>query len=83
MPLFFFDVSDETEIEDDDGIELEGLSAARIEAVRLAGELLRHYPDRFWSVGDWSCTVRDEDRRVLFVLNFSASEGPDLLTPPP
>jgi len=78
MPRYFFDIADGTELEesDDDGVELEGLNAARIEAVRLSGELLKSYPDRFWSTGEWSCTVRDDTRLILFVLHFYACDAP-------
>jgi hypothetical protein len=79
MPRFHFDISPGADLDDApdlDGIELEGLSAARIEAVRLSGEILRSYPDRFWSVGEWKCTVSDEDRLILFVLHFYAQESP-------
>jgi hypothetical protein len=47
-------------------------------AVRTSGEILRDYPDRFWSVGLWNCTVRDEDGLTLFVLHFYAQEAPAL-----
>lgn len=79
MPRFYFDISDGADIadiKDDEGHDIEGLSAARIEAVRLSGELLKSYPDRFWSVGEWSCTVRDENKLILFVLHFWAQEAP-------
>lgn len=78
MPRFFFDISqggDIHDIEDDEGHELEGLNAARIEAVRLSGQLLKDYPDRFWSVGEWNCTVRDENKLILFVLHFYAQDA--------
>lgn len=78
MPRFYFDISsgaDLADTPDDEGAEFEGLNAARIEAVRLSGEILASYPDRFWSVGEWSCTVRDENRLILFVLHFYAQEG--------
>ncbi|MCS6627949.1 hypothetical protein N0B44_34155 [Roseibacterium beibuensis] len=78
MPRFYFDISDGidvADVRDDEGIELEGLNAARIEAVRLSGELLKSYPDRFWSVGQWNCTVRDDKGLVLFVLHFYAQEA--------
>jgi hypothetical protein len=81
MPRFFFDISDGIDIADvpdDEGMELEGLNAARIAAVRLSGELLKSYPDRFWSVGQWNCTVRDESGLILFVLHFYAQEAPAL-----
>jgi hypothetical protein len=78
MPRFYFDVSlgaGLDDVRDEEGSELEGLNAARIEAVRLSAEILRSYPDRFWSVGEWSCTVSDENRLVLFTLHFYAQEA--------
>lgn len=78
MPRYFFDISDgmdADDVEDSEGEVLEGLNAARIEAVRLSGELLKSFPDRFWSVGEWSCTVRDENKLILFVLHFYAQEA--------
>jgi hypothetical protein len=81
MPRFYFDISAGADIEDiidEDGQELEGLTAARILAVRLSGEILLNYPDRFWSVGAWNCTVRDENKLILFVLHFYAVEAPVL-----
>jgi hypothetical protein len=77
MPRFYFDISagaDIDDVTDEEGEELEGLNAARIVAVRLSGEILRDYPDRFWSTGNWNCTVRDENRLILFVLHFYAQE---------
>jgi hypothetical protein len=78
MPRFYFDISAGggiPEDPDEDGVELEGLNAARVEAVRLSGQTLASYPDRFWSVGEWACTVSDEKRLVLFVLHFYAQES--------
>lgn len=76
MPRFYFDITDNETTVDNYGVELEGLNAARIEAVRLSGEVLQSWPDRFWSVGQWSCSVRDETGLVLFVLHFFATEAP-------
>lgn len=75
MPRYFFDITDVETRPDDEGEVLEGLNAARIAAVKLSGELLQHWPDRFWSVGEWSCSVRDENGLVLFVLHFFATEA--------
>ena len=78
MPRFYFDISyggDIDDVRDEEGEELEGLNAARIVAVRLSGEILRDYPDRFWSVGQWTCTVRDENKLILFVLHFYAQDA--------
>lgn len=79
MPRFFFDISAGAGLEDvrdEEGEELEGLNAARIMAVRLSGEILKDHPDRFWSTGEWNCTVRDENGLTLFVLHFYAADAP-------
>lgn len=81
MPRFYFDFSYGAgldDLEDEEGQELEGLAAARIVAVKTSGEILRDYPDRFWSVGHWNCTVKDENGLILFVLHFYAREAPAL-----
>jgi len=76
MPRFFFDIEDVELQPDREGVELEGLNAARIEAVRRSGQLLSDAPDRFWSVGEWKCTCRDDKGLILFVLNFYSNEAP-------
>lgn len=81
MPRFYFDVMDGEGIIDEEGEELEDLYAARIVAVRLSGELLRDHPDRFWTVGERSCSVRDESGLILFVLHFHVTEAPAVSRP--
>lgn len=81
MPRYFFDITDVETHVDEEGEELEGLNAARIQAVTLSGELLKSFPDRFWSVGEWECSVRDESGLVLFVLHFFATDAPSVLRP--
>ncbi len=76
MPRFFFDIEDVELRPDTEGLELEGLNAARIAAVRFSGEVLASTPDRFWTVGEWKCMVRDERGLILFVLHFSAQDTP-------
>lgn len=80
MPRFFFDIEDIELTPDGEGLELEGLNAARLAAVRLSGELLKDAPDRFWAVGEWKCTVKDERGLVLFVLHFYAQNGAAVVT---
>jgi hypothetical protein len=47
MPRYFIHVHDGTSMIDDEGTELPDLTAARLAAVRLSGELLRDHPDQF------------------------------------
>ncbi len=82
MPRYFFDIEDVELRRDTEGEELEGLSAARIAATDLAAELLKTFPDRFWSIGQWQCTCRDDKGLVLFILHFFATEAPAISRPP-
>ncbi|MBA4000152.1 hypothetical protein [Brevundimonas sp.] len=81
MPRYYFDIDDIEKRPDDEGEELEGLNAARIHAVTLSGELLKNFPDRFWSVGQWNVSCRDETGLILFVLHFFAQEAPAMGIP--
>lgn len=70
MPRYFFDVKDGRDFPDKKGSIHAGLVAARIEAVRYSGEVLREMPDRFWNCEEWTMTVSDAARAPLFQLKF-------------
>ena len=76
MPRYFFHIADSVVIPDVDGIELEDLSVARIEAVRVAGEMLRDHAPAFWTSGEWKVIVTGEDRTVLFSICCQALAAP-------
>ena len=73
MPRFFFHVCDGEEYIDLQGTKLPNLESARMEAVRFAGELLAEKPKKFWSSGEWTLRVADEDDLTLFTLRFEAT----------
>lgn len=70
MPRYFFDVKDGRDFPDVEGSIYADLSAARIEAVRYSGEILKDMPDRFWDFEEWTMTVSDDNRIPLFQLRF-------------
>lgn len=73
MPRYFFHIDNGTFVPDRDGIELADLVAARIEAVRAAGEMINEARHSFWEHGTpWNMHVTDGDRRLLFTLQFAA-----------
>ena len=76
MPRYFFDVHDSLSMIDVDGTELPDLEAARHEAVRLVGALLKDDPSNFWNGEYWSVEVSDARRMVLFALHFHATGAP-------
>jgi hypothetical protein len=72
--LDFFDIDDGYRIDDADGTELADTYTAQAAAIRLSGEILRDLGAKFWNGALWKLTVSDEQRRVLFILRFSAEE---------
>jgi hypothetical protein len=75
MPRYHFHVRDQQTPPDADGTELLDVEAARVEAVRLSGELLKHHAETFWNEGEWSLEVTDHTGLTLFTLYFLAIEA--------
>ena len=76
MPLYFFDIVDGENLPDHHGSEHADLAAARLEATRYSGEVLREMPERFWNAEEWTMTVSDAERTPLFTLQFLARPVP-------
>lgn len=74
VPRYFFHTQNGQVVRDRTGTELPDLAAARSEAVRAAGEMLRDSADEFWRTGGWSLSVSDEQGLELFRLDFVATE---------
>ena len=72
MPRYFFDIVDGQDLPDPQGSEHADLRAARMEAIRYSGEVLREMPERFWDAEEWTMTVSDHGRKPLFTLKFLA-----------
>lgn len=72
MPRYFFDIKDGQDFPDLQGSEFADLRAARLEAVRYSGEILREMPERFWNCEEWTMNVSDARRQPLFSLKFLA-----------
>jgi hypothetical protein len=74
MPLFFFNIRDGYEVdEDEEGIELPDLEAARAEALATVEELR----DQLADAGDIQLEITDDTGRRLLTVPFSRrSHGP-------
>lgn len=66
MPRYHFNVYDGVSSLDLDGTELPDWQTARIEAIRLAGEILKDDADRIDLGEDWQIEVTDHTGLVLF-----------------
>lgn len=76
MPRYFFHFGDTPGGVDVRGQELPDHNAARIEAVRLLGEILRDKAGEFWDERSMKLIITDDVGLMLFVLDVSAIEAP-------
>jgi hypothetical protein len=76
VPRYFFHISDSVIYPDEEGSDLPDIAAARIEAVSVAGTMLRDHAGNFWETGEWRVVVTDEARVVLFSICCQALAAP-------
>ena len=74
MPRYYFHVIDGREIIDNEGTELASLREARVEAIHLAGSILRDEGDKFWNGEQWHMNVTDASGQSVLKLQFSADD---------
>lgn len=75
MARFFFHTEDGRPILDDEGTELATLAEARVEAVRVLGDLLRETPEEILATGALRLTVTDAKGLIYFALDLSATDA--------
>ena len=80
MPRFHFNIYDGINEIDRVGLELPDYNDARIEAMRLSGEILKHTAHRLVLGEDWRMELTDERGLILFRLDFSVLEAPVLMS---
>lgn len=73
MRTYYFQTENGIRVEDDIGTPLSGDDAARLEAVRVMGELLRERPELFWEHKRFRLSVTDEAGATVLTLELSAS----------
>jgi hypothetical protein len=79
MPRYYFHVEDHHTTFDEEGVELRDIEAARREALKAAGDMLRNGAGTsVWDGKHFRIWVTDQPSgggRTLFTLRFSAAEG--------
>jgi hypothetical protein len=75
MSRYFFHTEDGRHIPDIEGTDLPTLAAARVEAVRVLGELLKENPDEVLSTGALRLTVTNDAGLIYFALDLSATDA--------
>jgi hypothetical protein len=76
MARYFFHTESRTEELDHEGMELPSHQAARMEAARMLGEMLKDNAHAFWTHRALKLIVTNEAGLILFALDLSAIEAP-------
>lgn len=76
VPRYHFNVYDGVSEPDLEGTELPDWQVARLEAIRLAGEILKDDPHRIALGEDWRIEVTDSTGLILFQMMFQVVEAP-------
>jgi hypothetical protein len=76
MPRYFFHVHDGADQPDPTGTEFADFKAARGEAVRACGEMLRDIDGDLPIGSEWRMDVADETGRTILTLRFSQTVPP-------
>lgn len=79
MPRFFFNIHDGVSMSDNEGTELSDWQQARVEAVQLAGAIIKDDAKQIALGEDWRIEVTDEQGLVLFHFHFVAFMAPVLM----
>lgn len=72
MPRYFLQLDGKQTFVDRQGVDLIGLDAAQLQAVRFAEEFLFGKPEALLKGGSWQVRMSDEDRCV-FILRIEAA----------
>ena len=72
MVRYYLHVHDGSSAPDEEGVELRDVNAARAEAIRASGEILRDCRPETLDGSEWRMTVTDQEGRNVFTLRLSA-----------
>ena len=76
MPRYFFNTANGFRVRDTVGIELAGHEAARVQAIKLSGELLHDDPSYLSKGHDFRVEVTDRAGVLLFTILTTATTEP-------
>jgi hypothetical protein len=72
LPLYHFEVRTDTHVMLTEGVDLNGSTAARIEAAKRIGELLNEHAGEIWTDQAWQMDVTDAHGLILYVIHVAA-----------
>lgn len=82
MPRYFFHTADGSRDLDREGIDCADDGAARKQAIRYAGEVMRDEPQVLWDDHDFRVEVMNEAEDLLFTVVMISIDAPASGRPP-
>ena len=79
MPNFHIELRTAERIWETITVELEDMTALRIEVARFVGELLRDHAEKIWVDEEWRVDATDANGLILFVMHLSVTDSAALL----
>ncbi len=76
MPRYFFDTENGHAHRDIEGTDLSGLAAARVHAIRYAGDVMSNEPGVLWDGNEFQVAVTDGGGTLLFTIACKAHNAP-------
>jgi hypothetical protein len=75
MPHYFFNTANGSFEPDPDGIDLSDDAAARVHAIKFAGDVMHHEPDVLWDGSEFRVQVTDDEQQLLFTIEMKAIDA--------
>lgn len=76
MPRFYFNIRDDKDFPDREGMLLSDKETALREAITLAGRVISEESHNLAASDDWHLELCDEDGALLFRLDFRVTASP-------
>jgi len=82
MPKYYFSTNGADRLEDTDGVDLPDDDAARLEAVKFLGGLIRDWPFVLSETRDMRVEVRDDGGEFVSLVTVFVTNDPSRRWPP-
>jgi hypothetical protein len=76
MAKFNIELRTESHISETLAVEMDDLTALRVEVARFVGEMLREHAGQIWVDEDWRIDVTDHKGLILYVMQIQAIRAP-------
>jgi hypothetical protein len=76
MAKFNIELRTESHVSETLVVEMDDLTALRVEVARFVGEMLREHANEIWADEDWRIDVTDHNGLILYIMQIQAMCAP-------